>query len=70
MDFDENICNLPEICKLTLHRLPDDNGYAIHFITYAEAATNSESRPGRWASKILSHEDLNEFYHVITSKSG
>ncbi len=65
MDFNENICNLPEICTLTLHRLPDDKGYAIDFITYAEAATNSGRFPGLWTSKILSHEDLNGFYHIL-----
>lgn len=65
MNFDVNICNLPEICTLTLHRLPDDKGYAIHFITRAEAATNSGNFAGAWKSKILSHEDLNEFYHIL-----
>ena len=65
MDFDGNICNLPEICRLTLHRLPDNKGYAINFITFAEAATDTENRSGVWISKILSHEDLNEFYHIL-----
>lgn len=65
MDFDGNICNLPEICNLTLHRLPDDKGYAINFIAFAEAATNTENRSGVWTSKVISPEELDKFYDIL-----
>ena len=58
----ENVCSMPSIMKMELHRSKETGKYYVEYIQYSE-----EGRKGWWVNKKISAKKAQELLTMIKS---